>query len=170
MKEYGWAKGSNEVKKLIYILKNDKQDDPVIALSTISLDLSANLNIDLINYNNSFDNRMTFLKDEFNIVRNLPINSTFKQKTTKITNNLKNVQPLIPELEESKIIQDSNTVNNSTLKDTNEEENANLLEKSTDTAVLDEIQIEMKPDIKADEKLDKEENNNSSNEDSVESK
>ena len=89
---------------MILTLKQEKSKDCRNLLEKIEVK-PENVKSDIQNYPSSFDNRMNFLKEEFNIIKNLPLNT--KVNTTKNNSppgKKMDTKEVLGEIEESKII------------------------------------------------------------------
>jgi len=118
---------------LIHTLKQDKNKEHKIIFEKIDIKKEFKLE-NIIPCN--FDNRMLFLKEEFNITKNLPINA-------KIKKNLSTVKPVEKE-----------TVSVSTVQTQvlDELEESKIVTTSTNLINFDNTDSENKKDLKSEEK------------------
>ena len=79
------------VKKIVKILKNDKNKEVLSYLENIKKIQIDDVNVDIEkNVNWKFKDNMKFLSDEFGITKNVPLNSIFKESKFKKEENIDN--------------------------------------------------------------------------------
>lgn len=125
---------------MIFALKQENIKDCKNILENIEVK-PENIKSDISNYPNNFDNRMTFLKEEFNIIKTLPLNTKVNStKNNSPPGKKMDTKEVLDEIEESKIIpSNDNLINFET--DVDKKENKDINESKSDDSKSEDVTL-----------------------------